>query len=253
MLIMPLTKVYHNALDPLFVDDYYPKRFKTARKIYGHWSAGKYGGNFPDYHVMTLMDDSGKVYTAYNADVMTDLDAHTSGRNTDSIGVAIGCMYGGGVSNLGSYTPTPAMIMSHLNTVADIMCNHNIPFGAYTTHQEAADMIDYKNSGSPVYSMDNLGSPPYGPIYGGVGRKYGVTDPIFNRSEDVCCRWDWYCLINVTTLNLVPYSSAVGSNYEFYPDWFRGQLSKIIQERTRSYWGYKSAVPISDRTHGEGR
>jgi len=230
-LVLP----YHQALSNEF-REWYLKNFTSDRLIHCHWSAGQYTGNFLDYHAVTVQfGDVAK--TIVNTDVMTDLDAHTDGRNANSIGLAIACAYNAGTEDLGNYPPTPAQIKEHLNFVTNVCCNHRIPFGNIGTHQERADMLDYQAVGLRVYDMNNLGAPPYGPIYGGKGRMNGYNSDIFNRAEDVCCRWDLWIDIDPKTLKVYPKSKSPEGCMN-YADWFRGEVAMRVQERTRSYWAH---------------
>ena len=60
------------------------------KHIYLHWTAGRYGQAFDDYHLN--IDERGEIYQTCNS--LTDLKAHTWKRNTAAVGITLCCAYG---------------------------------------------------------------------------------------------------------------------------------------------------------------
>ena len=93
------------------------------KAIYLHWTAGRYGQYFDDYHIN--VDHDGKVYLT--CEELTELKAHTWKHNTGSIGVTICCCYEAtydkesGDIDYGPYPPTDKQIDS-LIKVVKVLC-----------------------------------------------------------------------------------------------------------------------------------
>jgi hypothetical protein len=141
--------------------------------LYLHWSAGRYGQFFDDYHLM--IDWDGSSYVSVD-DLSVPLH-HTYMRNTGAIGIAICAAYGATVDNLGAYAPTDAQIEALAQTVAvlcrafDLTCD----IQRVMTHAEAADN---KDGYDPGYT-ESTGFP---------GNTYGP--------DSNCQRWDLWFLHN---------------------------------------------------------
>jgi hypothetical protein len=133
-------------------------------KLYLHWSAGRYGQEFEDYHVN--IDADGSIFLSTND--LSDNKSHSYHRNTGSVGIALECCYNATTNDLGEFPPTAAQIESMAQVVAvlckafDLTCD----IKRVMTHAEAAD------------NKDGL-SPhePYGP-------------------DSTCERWDLWFLKN---------------------------------------------------------
>lgn len=59
-------------------------------KLYLHWSAGRYGQKFGDYHIN--IDEDGSLWAS--TEDFAETLAHTWKRNTGSIGITLCCCYG---------------------------------------------------------------------------------------------------------------------------------------------------------------
>jgi len=97
-------------------------------QIYLHWTAGRYGQLYDDYHFN--IDADGSVYQTCTQ--LTELKSHTWHRNTGAIGIA-----------LGKFPPTPQQIDAAGKLVAKLAQGLNIPIDRWNvlTHCEAA-LID---------------------------------------------------------------------------------------------------------------
>ncbi|MGL5512056.1 MAG: peptidoglycan recognition protein family protein [Sporomusa sp.] len=136
---------------------------KGIRKVYAHWTAGRYTQVFDDYHICIKGD--GEVW--FTTDNLAAILAHTYMRNTNAIGITLCCAYGATYpNNFGQYPPTNAQIETLAEVLAIISRELNIPIDIQhiMTHAEAADNLD----GTRPHS-------PYGPKNG-------------------CERWDLYQL-----------------------------------------------------------
>lgn len=112
--------------------------------IYLHWTAGRYGQHFSDYHLN--IDSDGTLWTDMNS--FTEKKAHTWRRNTGAIGIAIDACYGAtiyknGNINYGDYPPTWAQLDNLGKVVAKICVEIGIPLSNVLTHAEAADIDGY--------------------------------------------------------------------------------------------------------------
>lgn len=77
-------------------------------QIYLHWTAGRYGELYDDYHFN--IDADGSIYRT--CALLTDDKPHTWHRNSGSVAIALCCALGalphtGPDTEFGSYTPTP--------------------------------------------------------------------------------------------------------------------------------------------------
>lgn len=122
-------------------------------KIYLHWTAGRYGQSFNDYHIS--IDQDGTIYAS--TDDLSETLAHTWHRNTGAVGVTLCCALDATPDDLGDYPPTPEQIEIMAQCIAIIADTLHIPIDRYhvLTHGEAAD------------NMDGIDVPdPYGPLNG---------------------------------------------------------------------------------------
>ena len=115
-------------------------------QIYLHWTAGRYGQLYDDYHFN--IDADGSVYQTCTQ--LTELKSHTWHRNSGSIGIALCCAYGalphnGIDTEFGSYPPTAQQIDAAGKLVARLTLGLGLPIDADTvmTHCEAALLDDY--------------------------------------------------------------------------------------------------------------
>jgi hypothetical protein len=109
--------------------------------VYLHWSAGRYGQFFNDYHLM--VDFDGKIYAM--TDNLAELKSHTWKRNSGAIGISMACALNATTSNLGAYPPTIAHCDSLAQTVAVLAMTLDIPVSidSIMTHAEAAARDGY--------------------------------------------------------------------------------------------------------------
>lgn len=109
-------------------------------KIYLHWTAGRYGQMYDDYHLN--IDQDGSIWAS--TDDFSETLAHTWHRNTASIGITLCCGYGATTEDLGEYRPTVAQIDSMAQAIAVLAPALwlTIDSDRVMTHGEAADNID---------------------------------------------------------------------------------------------------------------
>lgn len=115
--------------------------------VYLHWTAGWYGQGFEDYHICIDADGSYELMT----DSLADTLAHTWGRNTGSIGIALECCVGAKVvdvagehfTRLGDNPPTDSQIETMCQICAKICEKLAIPIENVMTHAEAAEEDGY--------------------------------------------------------------------------------------------------------------
>lgn len=109
-------------------------------KIYLHWTAGRYGQMYDDYHLN--IDQDGSIWAS--TDDFSETLAHTWHRNTASIGITLCCGYGATTEDLGEYPPTVAQIDSMAQVIAVLAPALwlTIDSDRVMTHGEAADNID---------------------------------------------------------------------------------------------------------------
>ena len=109
-------------------------------QIYLHWTAGRYGQLYDDYHFN--IDADGSVYQTCTQ--LTELKSHTWHRNTGAIGIALCCACGalphnGRDTEFGKFPPTPRQINAAGKLVAALAQGLNIPIDRWNvlTHCEA--------------------------------------------------------------------------------------------------------------------
>jgi len=140
-----------------------------VKKIYLHWTAGRYDQFFNDYHI--CIDGGGGVHKM--ADFETKL-AHTWQRNSNAVGIAMCCCYRATIKreepfvkdmtdqpwtpeknrkwvakrfliDWGGYPPKECQIIAMAQCVAEICYANNLSVSKETvlTHAEVADMDGY--------------------------------------------------------------------------------------------------------------
>lgn len=126
--------------------------------IYLHWTAGRYGQVFSDYHIS--IDYDGRIYLPYDCRNLTVYRSHTWQRNSRAIGIALCAAYGAEANNgwncdFGSQPVTDAQIEAMSLVVATICKHAGIPLDHVLTHCEAAVEDDYgPGSGDPETRWD---------------------------------------------------------------------------------------------------
>lgn len=145
----------------------------SINNIYLHWTAGRYGQVYPDYHIS--IDYDGRIYLPNNCKDLTQYRVHTWRRNTGAVAVALcGCYDAtandGYDADFGSEPVTAAQIEA-MSLVVATLCKHgNIPLRNVLTHCEAAQIDGYgPYSGDPETRWDLW----YLPDYDGVMRPGG--------------------------------------------------------------------------------
>ncbi|MCI5836223.1 MAG: peptidoglycan recognition protein family protein [Veillonellaceae bacterium] len=112
-----------------------------------HHTGGRYDQLFGSYHI--CIDGAGKEHVMRSlADGPNEGANHTWRRNTPSIGIALCCAYGAGISTDGvvdwnGYPPTPAQRDTAGRLVAKICIEVGIPLSSVYTHAEIADIDGY--------------------------------------------------------------------------------------------------------------
>lgn len=108
-------------------------------KIYLHWSAGKYGYVFDDYHINIKGDGS-----IWLTGPLSATKAHTYRRNTGAIGISLCCAYNATSNDLGAYAPTAKQIEVMAQCIAVVAHGLwlTIDKKHVLTHGEAADNED---------------------------------------------------------------------------------------------------------------
>ena len=118
----------------------------SIKHIYLHWTAGRYGQVFDDYHLN--IDEHGEIYQTCTS--LDELKAHTWKRNTHSVGITLCCAYGAILSSrwqpiYNGYEPTELQI-SQMAAVVAILCHElelEISFSTVKTHAEVAFLDGY--------------------------------------------------------------------------------------------------------------
>lgn len=116
------------------------KNMQRDVKIYLHWTAGRYGQRFNDYHIN--IDQDGSLWVS--TDDFSETLPHTWHRNTASVAVALCCGYGATSNGIGQYPPTAAQIEAMAQVIAVLTDGLwlTIDRDRVMTHSEAADNID---------------------------------------------------------------------------------------------------------------
>lgn len=134
-------------------------------KIYLHWTAGRYGQKYDDYHIN--IDQDGSLWAS--TDDLGETLAHTWQRNTAAIGVALDCAYNATSDDLGDYAPTAAQIETMAQVTAALADGLwlTIDKPHVMTHGEAADNEDRLTCHEPYgprttcerWDLEYLGTP----------------------------------------------------------------------------------------------
>ncbi|WP_418695832.1 N-acetylmuramoyl-L-alanine amidase [Acidaminococcus intestini] len=116
------------------------KNMQRDVKVYLHWTAGRYGQKYEEYHIN--IDQDGTLWVS--TDDFAETLPHTWHRNTASVAVALCCGYGATSNNLGKFPPTAAQIEAMAQVVAALAQALwlTIDRDRVMTHAEAADNID---------------------------------------------------------------------------------------------------------------
>lgn len=130
------------------------KRLGRDVKLYLHWTAGRYGQFWDDYHIQ--IDADGSLWMPRGR-TLNSLLAGTYKRNTGSVAIALlGCFDAITGADLGSNPPTPAQIeaMERVIAVLADALDLTIDLRRVMTHGEAADNEDgidpgYEDNGQP--------------------------------------------------------------------------------------------------------
>lgn len=129
-------------------------------KLYLHWTAGRYGQFWDDYHIQ--IDADGALYMPKTASLSTLLAA-TYRRNSGSVAIALlGCYGAATDGELGANPPTAAQIESMARAVAVLADALDLTIDAarMLTHGEAADNADGID---PGYEANGYPQGMYGP------------------------------------------------------------------------------------------
>ena len=118
----------------------------SINKLYLHWTAGRYGQYFDDYHIN--IDSDGAIYQTCSK--LTDLKAHTWKRNTRAVGITLCCAYGAVLNGkwqpiYPEFAPTELQI-NQMAAVIAILCYElglEISFSDVKTHAEVAFIDGY--------------------------------------------------------------------------------------------------------------
>lgn len=136
-----------------------------VNKVYAHWSAGRYGQAYEDYHI--CIDADGKLYLM--CDTFEERKAHTWRRNGNAIAISLLCCFDaqakrGYNCDFGSNPPTLAQVDTLAQVTAVLARGLGLPLDASTfmTHCEAAIVDGYgPGSGDPETRWDLWYLPDY--------------------------------------------------------------------------------------------
>ena len=133
----------------------------SVKHLYLHWTAGRYGQFFDDYHLN--VDKDGQVYRT--CDSLTERKAHTWKRNTGAIGVTLCCGLDAACGSrlyFGSAPPTQAQLRSLAWIIAIVCTALELPiqYATVATHGEIAVAEGYgPGSDDPDLRWDLLWVP----------------------------------------------------------------------------------------------
>lgn len=108
-------------------------------RVYLHWTAGKYGQYFSDYHIN--IDDDGKIFMP--SDNLLICRYHTWRRNSEAVGIAVCACYGAQAKNginadFGDYPVTEKQIETMSIIVALFRKYGGVSLNDVLTHCEIA-------------------------------------------------------------------------------------------------------------------
>lgn len=129
-------------------------------KLYLHWTAGRYGQYWDDYHIQ--IDADGSLWMPRGI-TLNSLLTGTYRRNSGSVAIALlGCFDATTNAGLGSNPPTPAQIDAMARAVAVLAdaLDLTIDLQRVMTHGEAADNEDGVD---PGYEYNGYENGMYGP------------------------------------------------------------------------------------------
>jgi hypothetical protein len=127
-------------------------------KLYLHWSAGRYGQFFDEYHIN--IDKDASIYVSSGN--LHTIKSHTYKRNTGAIGISLACCYNATTDSLG-YQPPTDMQIEAMSQVIAVLCKAldlTIDIYRVMTHAEAANNMDGLN---PDYEVNGYPDGKYGP------------------------------------------------------------------------------------------
>lgn len=132
-----------------------PLRLPAEDRVIGivfHWSAGRYGVPYHDYHF--CVDSDGTVYQNEEADPGDKL-SHTWNRNTGRVAISAMAMYNATEDNYGKYPITDKQIEAMSALAAKIAKQYSIPLNEIRTHADWATIDGYgPGSGDPETRWD---------------------------------------------------------------------------------------------------
>ena len=150
---------YASDLKPVDMDELV-KSIKAARgyirRIYLHWTAGRYHEIYDDYHIS--IDNDGRVYMP--SPDLTKKRNHTWQRNSNAVGIAVCACYeasanSGYDADFGDFPVTSAQIEAMSYIVALFNKYGGVPVECVLTHCEAAFFDHYGPfSGDPQTRWD---------------------------------------------------------------------------------------------------
>lgn len=129
------------------------------RAIYLHWTAGDYATTYPAYHFCVALGPGGLPFVAATHDVRANMRdvraggepyaAHTAGRNSFALGLAICGMVGATPDDFGAYPLRDDLIDACCRLAAHAARAYGIALDAASvmTHAEAALVDGYFGSG----------------------------------------------------------------------------------------------------------
>ena len=168
--------------------------------LYLHWTAGRYGQAYDDYHLN--VDKEGEIYKTCRE--LTDLKAHTWRRNSRAVGIAACCAYGAicGADAKPIYAADPPteLQINQMAVVIAILCialELPIDFEHVRTHYEVA-----------------------------------VADGYGPNSDDPDCRWDLSWLSGMPeTRTLRPGGEMLRSRARYYRQFFLQNTLQVPQQK----------------------
>lgn len=156
MLVSNPPKITHQELLALALE-----AKGSVKHLYLHWTAGRYGQFFDDYHLN--VDKDGQVYRTCGA--LTERKAHTWKRNSGAVGVTLCCGLDAACGSrlyFGAAPPTQAQLRSMAWIIAIICTALELPiqYATVATHGEIAVADGYgPGSGDPDLRWDLLWVP----------------------------------------------------------------------------------------------
>lgn len=129
----------------------------SINHIYLHWSAGRHGQYFDDYHIN--VDADGSLHT--NVTSLKEVLSHTWKRNTGAVAISLCACYNATperckVGDFGEEPPTPGMIDGMAKAVAVLCESLGLPINKDTvmTHAEVADTMGSPDNYGPLTTWE---------------------------------------------------------------------------------------------------